>query len=235
MKKIGGFEKYNADRVHNFLLLIFTSSGHNACFHMDSTGEIYPVLFILCIIWCCKSLYDDLVWDKFFFFLAQESWPFIIGIIIIIILHVMWPETKCFVRIFFPFVFLWVGKKKRRYKEVGCFWLSKNFPSYKFWFFLVYSTCLCSAECTCLLESSHTINFRFSWCHLHACAITTQETASCIRLVLSNGRQCWDSYSRCHHWCLCHTEQYKSSFPCFRHAKLVWTELFHWSTGGIFT
>lgn len=160
MKKIGGFEKYNADHVHNFLLLIFTSSGHNACFHMDSTGEIYPVLFILCIIWCCKSLYDDLVWDKFFFFLAQESWPFIIGIIIIIILHVMWPETKCFVRIFFPFVFLWVGKKKGDTKKLDAFGYLRVFPR---------------------------ISSGFSWFIPHACALLNAHVYSKVLTQLISG------------------------------------------------
>jgi hypothetical protein len=52
LKKIGRLEKYNVDHVHTVLLLVlvFTSSGHIVCFHMDSTGDTYSVLFILCII-----------------------------------------------------------------------------------------------------------------------------------------------------------------------------------------
>lgn len=57
-------------------------------------------------------------------------------------------------------------------------------------------------------DTSFSVNFRFSRCHLYASAVITPKSASCISCVVINSRKYWGSHSRCDDWCVYCTEQH---------------------------
>lgn len=101
-------------------------------------GDISIVVYFVYYL-MLQKLISRFSMRQVFFFLARESWPFI---------HVMWPETKCLVRSFFPFVSLWVGKKKGDTKKMDAFGYLRVFPhiSSGFSWFIPHACALLNAH-----------------------------------------------------------------------------------------